>query len=573
MLPLVIAVTGHRDLLDSELDGIRQQVRRLLMQLGKTYPERSLSVMSALAEGADRLVAQVALDLGVQLIVPLPMSKEQYLKDFESDESREEFESLCRRAAEMFELPVAAGCTVEEISTPGPERNRQYAQLGVFLCAHCHILLALWDGKPGSELGGTGQVVKFHHDNIMPGYTSTSVATQQMLVDDESDLVYHVVCSRDRPDGSPQDGMRPLDWSWFTKDRTIPRGREIPRQHQLIFQRSSEFSRDAVKYAKRIAAEKYPLYEKEDEGLLPPGTEDINRLFCDADWLALHYQKRTLWTLRTFHVLAFLMGLMFILFSDVDRSSYYMFAFLAFFGITAAVQQLTKHRGWHRKYLDYRALAEGLRVQFYLAVAGVASDNVSKYTHDNFLQTQDPELGWIRNVMRVAGTRSNVTPNLQPAGLRFALREWIGDATGGQLGYFRKKTTELIARDRTTERFGLASLLTSVVVVLVFVFTGASLPDSWFDPLTAIMGTMLLVYGIRHGYAYAIAEKELIKQYEFMLRIFNNAHRRLENAKDPVEQRQILLALGGSALDEHAGWILLHRDRSIDESEIWRVGG
>jgi hypothetical protein len=127
MLPLVIAVTGHRDLLDSELDGIRQQVRRLLMQLGKTYPERSLSVMSALAEGADRLVAQVALDLGVQLIVPLPMSKEQYLKDFESDESREEFESLCRRAAEMFELPVAAGCTVcgtasQAANLAGPDR-------------------------------------------------------------------------------------------------------------------------------------------------------------------------------------------------------------------------------------------------------------------------------------------------------------------------------------------------------------------------------------------------------------------------------------------------------------------
>jgi hypothetical protein len=31
------------------------------------------------------------------------------------------------------------------------------------------------------------------------------------------------------------------------------------------------------------------------------------------------------------------------------------------------------------------------------------------------------------------------------------------------------------------------------------------------------------------------------------------------------------MALGGSALDEHAEWILMHRDRSIDESEIWRM--
>ena len=29
--------------------------------------------------------------------------------------------------------------------------------------------------------------------------------------------------------------------------------------------------------------------------------------------------------------------------------------------------------------------------------------------------------------------------------------------------------------------------------------------------------------------------------------------------------------LGGSALDEHAQWILMHRDRSIDQGEIWRM--
>lgn len=27
-----------------------------------------------------------------------------------------------------------------------------------------------------------------------------------------------------------------------------------------------------------------------------------------------------------------------------------------------------------------------------------------------------------------------------------------------------------------------------------------------------------------------------------------------------------------SALDEHTEWILMHRDRSIDQSEIWRIG-
>ena len=80
---------------------------------------------------------------------------------------------------------------------------------------------------------------------------------------------------------------------------------------------------------------------------------------------------------------------------------------LAAVGINA----LAVRGAWHRKYLDYRTLAEGLRVQFYWAAAGVTSGNVTKFAHDNFLQMQDTELGWIRNVMRVAGTECDIAPN------------------------------------------------------------------------------------------------------------------------------------------------------------------
>jgi hypothetical protein len=570
-IPLVVAVTGHRDLVAAEIPGIRQRVQDFLKGLAEQYPDRRLTVMSSLAEGADQLVADVALELGIDLQVPLPMPKHLYLQDFETADARARFESLCDRANEVFELPLAKGNTVEKISAPGPARSREYAQVGVFLCAHCHILLALWDGKPGTELGGTGQVVKFHHDDIMPGYTTRSIASQQMLVDDESDLVYHIVCSRDRSDGAPLEGLKPLDWCWFTQDRVNPRSREIPAQHKLIFERSDEFSRDAIEHAEDIAAGQYPLYTEEQGAKLPRGVDDINRLFCTADWLAIHYQKKILRTLRVTHLLAFLMGLMFILYMDWQTWPYYMIAFLLFFIVSAAVQTTAGRRGWHRKYLDYRTLAEGLRVQFYWAVAGVGNENESKFTHDNFLQTQDPELGWIRNVMRVAGTECDVARSKNAAGLEFVIKEWIGDETGGQLGYFAKKSRERIRRNRFTERLGQLSLLSSVAVVLVFVTAGTRIPATWTSPLMVFMGTMLLLYGIRQGYAYATAEKELIKQYEFMFRLFQNARRRLDKADTPTEQRLILRALGGSALDEHAEWILMHRDRAVDQSEIWRM--
>lgn len=570
-IPLVVAVTGHRDLVASELPDIRQRVRSMLDELASRYPDRRLSVMSPLAEGADRLVADVALEMGIGLTVVLPMPRELYLGDFETAESRGRFEQLCDRADELFELPPARGSNLDQISEPGEARNRQYAQVGVFLSAHCHVLLAIWDGKYSAELGGTGQVVKFHHDDVMPGYATRSVATQQMLVDDESDLVYHVVCSRDRPDGAPAAPLQALEAFWFTKDRDKPRSQEIPLQHQLIFARSAEFNLDAIRHADRIDAEKYPLYASEQRTELPPGVEDINRLFCIADWLAIRFQKKILLTLRITHLLAFLMGLMFILYTDAGGWSYFLLAFLLFFLLSAAAQQFAGRGGWHRKYLDYRTLAEGLRVQFYWAVAGIGSENESKFTHDNFLQTQDAELGWIRNIMRVAGTECDARRAVNPEGLEFVIREWIGGETSGQLGYFGQKSGERIRRNRLTERLGHLSLLTSVIVVVVFLLSGSRLPESWSGPLMVAMGTMLLLFGIRQGYAYATAEKDLIKQYLFMQRLFENAKRRLDNADDEEEKRLVLRALGGSALDEHAAWILMHRDRTVDKGEIWRM--
>ncbi len=570
--PLVIGVTGHRDLRGDEIPEIRQRVRDLLQDLASRYPHRKLRLLSPLAEGADRLVAEEALSLDVELRVVLPMPRHLYYADFSSEQSIAEFNVLYRRAADVLTLPLARQNTPESLSSVGPARDRQYAQAGVFLSAHCHILLALWDGKTSGMLGGTAQVVRFHHHDIMPGYSTSSVATQQMLVDDESDLIYHIVCSREGPDGEPADEYDPLDCSWYTNDLHEPRSKDMPKQHQLIFLRSSEFSDDATRFKSRIEAERYPLYDESAADGLPKGLASINHLYCISDWLAIHYQRLTLRTMKTTHVLAFLMGILFILFSDYRTQELFMVAFLVLFIVAAAVQKYAQDRGWHRRYLDYRALAEGLRVQFYLSAAGITSDNESKFTHDNFLQTQDPELGWIRNVMRVAGTRVDAERAVTHAGLEFTIREWIGDATTGQLGYYKRKSAQWLHRNRNTERLSVLSLATSVVVVLLILTAGRVVGESVVDPLFVLMGAILLAYGVRQGFAQRTSEKELIKQYEFMLRVFENAKRRLDGADDDAERRQVIRALGGSCLDEHAEWILMHRDKSIDQSDIWRLG-
>ena len=572
-VPLIVAVTGHRDLVSDEVPGIRERVSTFLTDLRNEYPDRGVSIMSALAEGADQLVAEEALRLGIPIIVPLPMPRNIYVNDFESVGSREKFDFLCSRAAEVYELPVTPGNTVESISEYGDARDQQYAQVGVFLCAHCHILLALWDGKTNDKVGGTGQVVRFHQDDVMPGYTVDTKGSGLILAEDESDLVYHIVCSRDRQDGEPADSLQPGDSWWYSLDKDNPRSKTIPENYRRVFQYTSEFSLDALTYSNEIRDGAWPLLDKEDHTKLPPGLRDIDHVFRAADWLAIHFQKRALFALQATHLLALLMGLMYIAYSDMIPKRIFLFAFLGFFVLAATIHKFGAMRAWHRKYLDYRTLAEGLRVQLYWAAAGVHSGRKSKHGLDTFLQSQDPDLGWIRNVMRVAGTECDASDYNENAGLQFALREWIGDANSGQLGYFRRKGDERVKRFNRTERMAQLAFWMGFAVITLFVLMSSDLEDVLRDPVVILMGVMLLLVGVRQSYGFSVADAELIKQYEFMYRIFRNAKRRIDATDKDEEKRRVLHVLGDVALGEHAQWILMHRERSLEQGEIFRMSG
>ena len=82
--------------------------------------------------------------------------------------------------------------------------------------------------------------------------------------------------------------------------------------------------------------------------------------------------------------------------------------------------------------------------------------------------------------------------------------------------------------------------------------------------LLLAMGLLPLLAGIRESFSYKNADKELIKQFRFMRRLFESCRWRLDRARDDAESRHLLRALGCACLEEHAEWILLHRERPLD---------
>jgi len=563
---LTIGVTGHRDLIADEVPALQKVVRDFFLKLRNDYPGLDLQLITPLAEGSDRLVTDVALELGIELIVPLPMPQAEYEEDFSSAVEVEKFRDSLKKARviHLRTLPEAQGHPV----TP-QDRARQYAQLGIFISNHSQVLLALWDGKPSTAAGGTASVVNYHLTAVMPGL-SLAEDSPNLLADNENDLAYHVVCSRNRPGGQPREGLEPLQTSWVTAHYGHESGDHMPLEYEVMLHRLQDFGCDQAKYEAAIEKEGVDLLESAPDLELPVGTRAISEKHRVADWLAIHFQKRISLGLIAIHSIAVLVGLIFIVYSEFDGLdflvNFFLFAFLAGF----LVFKIGERRQWHRKHLDYRALAEGLRVQFYWSLAGVIDVQSAEFAYDNFLQKQDVDLGWIRHVMRNVSLSRSRDQVPQEAWVEWVIEQWVGDKSGqtGQLAYYQRKELEKATRFRRTTLLGRVALWVGVLTAIALAIAGTDLSDMQKNWLLVLMGILPLIAGVRDAYSHKKAEKELIKQYRFMGGILANARRLLDSSDDADFRRRVLRALGNAALEEDAEWILMHRERPLEHSGI-----
>ena len=570
LTPLIVGVTSHRNLAAGEIDLLREQVRDFFASLRREFPELPLIVLSALAEGGDQLVAEVALEAGARLVAPLPLPPAAYAEDFGSAASRTGFAELSARA-QVIQLPLLPRNTAAGIAVPGSQRDAQYAEAGVFIASHSHILLALWDGRGSDLLGGTAQIVRYYLEGVLPGSIERRSGARPLVDRGDESLLFHLACSREGNDGStqaPEAPLRPLQARWLSQSSARPASEGMPDDFRLIFRRMVQFNQDVGRYCEEIL---------ETPDLPPNASADagkvIDRLFTAADKLAMHFQKRVLLAMRGIHVLAALMGIAFVCYSDLPSDWFdpadMIYLFIALFSAGVILDRVARRREWHRKYIDYRALAEGLRVQHYWYRAGVAAAGSIAFAHDNFMQKQDVELGWIRNVMRSAGVNAPDRQGVASDELAAVVEEWIGAPNrGGQLGYYSRRSESRSRVHRATRRLGLACLWIGIAIATALAAFQRSLEPDVTTSLIAVIGVLAIVAAARESYSYRKADKELIKQYVFMRNIFNGARAALEAEPDPRGQREILRALGEAALAEHAEWALTHRERPLEHGKL-----
>jgi hypothetical protein len=351
----------------------------------------------------------------------------------------------------VFELPVVAAPPTLD---PDTRRLLQYTLAGAYVARHAQFLIALWDGEPPDKPGGTGDIVAFRRTGRFAALPAdlasrlTEVPEPFALQGDPLDApetgpVHHIVTPRID---------RPIPANAFTGRRLAPAEYDHhPRQRQSYFAQLARaeyhlesFNIDAV----RALAQDGPRVARSAERLhpgafVPTEVAPLRNAFALADTLAHRYRHRTYRTFWTMLILTFLAVAAFEGYAALATTTAARIPWVVgYIGLLAAADAWylwVRGRDVRNRFQDYRAFAEGLRVQFYWRLSGLAHA-----ASDYYLRQQRDELMWIRTAIRAWGVWSLPVRSAEP---HLADGLWV-DAQRAYFADARRRSLAWLARDR-----------------------------------------------------------------------------------------------------------------------------
>jgi hypothetical protein len=499
-LPFVLSVgiTGHRiEALPQEaVQTIVDRIGESLVQLKKgalslyekeraffsDAPPRLLFV-SPLADGSDQIAAEIALDLGFELQAILPFDRPTYRTTLHNS-GLKRFDELVCRATCVLELP---GELNDEL--------KAFVMAGRATVAHCDVLLAVWDGRPPRGRGGTGEIVQIA--------ITRGTAIAHIPVDSEVSprLLWSAFDPMVLTQADETTAERPLDPAnvdVLLNALLLPPPDPQDRQFAQRFVRERlRRIRTRIEYPLLLAAAGVGRFGSKDftNAQCVQQTRDewrhyrracadahniaapidlLEDAYSWADRLATHFAQ----TYRSGNIFNFVLGGLAVCLGlsafmaphlKIEEAALEM-------GITLAIilnAWIGTRNEWHRRWLDYRQLAERLRPMRSLKLLGIAAPDPPGTA------TNPVPRRWIdwyaSGIWRAIGCVAGSLDGERAAGLGRAIGQ---HEIAPQIAYHERNSAQIHKLDHRLGVVGFLLFIATVVVSLVTLI-GLSIDSQW----------------------------------------------------------------------------------------------
>lgn len=431
---ICIGITGHRTLENENMikDCVRTKLRKFEEMACNELPHSPhvFVVISPLAEGSDRLVANEVLDLPVtdknfvpRLETVLPMPEEIYIKDFTAPGSLKEYYDLKRRSQ-----------TVNTLDYNGLRADR-FRNVGRYVVKNCDILFVIWNGEISDKRGGTYDIFeyakKFHRPYVW--INSKTGMVQEEKID--GDLFFKLLKQLDQ----------------YNNERWLNRA-EISSFSDSRYKRFLDGAPDDA-----LSDETKKFYR-----------DDLMPKYARASLLSKFYKNKYYFATVLIYVLAVLavatVTTQVLFFPD---NSEYVFAEVFEMLLILITVTVSNKIGLHRRWIDYRFIAERIKTTVFFTIAGIDYEplgylpQVSKANQADYWITH--AFSWIWRTRPLQATNKLIDSNTLDKLKSYLKIAWIGD----QQKFYGKNSHEQMKKYYRYELLGLMLFITTLIVAFL----------------------------------------------------------------------------------------------------------
>lgn len=468
-LVLRVGITGHRTLPPAAARALEDQLGAVLAELRSTCAAIAaldphvyageppvLRAISPLADGADRLFAAKALELGYELQCPLPFPRAEYAKDFDA------------RSQAIFHDFLGKATACLELDGDRIHAAEAYETVGLVLLQQCDVLIAVWDGAPARGQGGTEHIVSAALRQEVPVVRLAPDASSPPSILTHTPSIVPAVFDQASALAMLQGILGP---AWASKS---PAGGATHAGHDDADQtdggsyffgatRPSPWLPPAAwrAFLWAFAPRSKPSPRPPEP---PPGPFD--EPYHRADEAANHYSALHRGSVVATNSMGALAVLLALAGGVVDRGHAMLWGVLEVITMLTLIVMVRRARRerWHTRALDCRFLAESFRQARFLHPLGWSVASSRPRAHDSY---GDPSRTWMnwrfRAAVRAAGLPSTVMTPQYVAACRDAFEHGM---LGGQLQY------HINASDRWRSILHKLHNTTMVCFVIAFIAAG-----------------------------------------------------------------------------------------------------
>lgn len=583
-IPIVVGVAGHKDIDDGDREEHKREVAAALAEIralctdnkgGRSTP---IVMLNAFAQGADILCAEVALEMGIDVYAVLPSEKSEHIKSFKDESERKKLIGCLEDVKKIIvasDMEENGDWLAEKFNMSASDYA--YRQAGIYIAEHSHIVLALWDGKlPKNEFEcGTFEMIKFALDHK---FLDGDHLFNPGILNDSAVLWLNV---RRKGGDKPKTERR-----WLVG--------EFAKEECTTKYLNYYICKDVPKYLRDMTCETVK-YNSQPCGALGTGSrlwtksEEIDDYHTN---LMCHYAKADNISFnrnqKYYNLLILLVAIIgtfvafaFMLYDDAALTFMILPCIIAICVLLMLIRQGNK-KGYHSGYIEYRALAEACRIQFYMSLClnevPVFSNVCRLYSW-----TQKVDFAWIYKALQAVAVISDAKVlNIETAKI---IDVWIGDSDEpeGQHKYHTKKLRQNRGREKKYENItSCLNVITIAVYVAIFIlevvthilnvfgvdwfWEGEIAGIPWRSVGIIAMGTVTAASLLFTSYFGKLSFGRKAEDNKKMRMFYESACARWEEAKlrPDAEIKKFVKEIAREEIVENGIWYSYVRDNSLE---------